>query len=210
MADSPSAVAIGSSYARRRLHLALTLVSFVFLVPGVVLPVYGVNITTRVEAQIIPDPVEVTVYEQERSILGAVQELWGSGDYLVSALILFFSIIVPVLKSSALVASLYAASDRVRSRLVWIVDRIGKWSMADVFVVAIFLAYLATRDQAQENSFTVPVLLQQVDVGMVTRMTSELGPGFYFFLTYCLFSIFWTQVLGSRNAAVTPAAGATR
>src|SRR5690606_12162395 len=149
--------------------------------------------------------IEVTVYQVERSILGAVQDLWSTGDYLVSALILVFSILVPVLKSSALVASLYAAREEARSRLVWVVDRIGKWSMADVFVVALFLAFLATRDQAQANTFTVPVLLQQVDVSMTTNLTSELGPGFYFFLTYCLFSIFWTQVLGMRAPAAVAA-----
>jgi len=183
---------------RQRLHLAATLVSFLLLVPGVTLPVYGVAITTRVDAQIIPEPVEVMVYEQTRSILGAVRELWLSGDHLVSFLILFFSIIVPVMKTSGLLASRYASREGVRIRLVWLVDRIGKWSMADVFVVALFLAFLATRDQAQANSFTVPILFQEIDVGMATRLTSELGPGFYYFLAYCLFSILWTQLLSGR------------
>jgi paraquat-inducible protein A len=184
----------------QRLHLVLTLVNFVLLVPGVTLPIYGVDITTRVETSILPEPAEVTVYEQTRSILGAVRQLWLSGDRLVSFLILFFSIIIPVLKGSALLGSLYAASTAVRQRLVWLVDRIGKWSMADVFVVAVFLAFLATRDQAQANSFSVPVLFQQVEVNMETRLTSVLGPGFYYFLGYCLFSIFWTQVLIGRHA----------
>jgi uncharacterized paraquat-inducible protein A len=188
---------------QKRLHLALTLLNFALLVPGVILPIYGVEITTRVETQILPEAVEVTVYQQTRSIVGTVQSLWQSGDWLVAFLILFFSIIVPVLKTSALLGSLYAASERVRQRLVLVVDRIGKWSMADVFVVAVFLAYLATRDQAQANSFTVPVLFQQIEVSMATRLTSELGPGFYYFLAYCLFSILWTQVLGLRRPDVT-------
>jgi paraquat-inducible protein A len=193
---------------RQRLHLAATLVSFLLLVPGVTLPVYGVAITTRVEAQIIPEPVEVMVYEQTRSILGAIRELWFSGDHLVSFLILFFSIIVPVMKTSALLASRYASREGARIRLVWLVDRIGKWSMADVFVVAVFLAFLATRDQAQTNSFTVPILFQEIDVGMATSLTSELGPGFYYFLAYCLFSILWTQILSGRLWAPPGAMGA--
>ncbi len=179
----------------RGLVVALTLVNFLLLVPGVTQPIYSVSITTQVEASIIPEPVQVTVYEQTRSILGTVRELWQSADYLVSFLILLFSIIVPVTKGSMLLASIYVASDAVKRRLVLLVDLIGKWSMADVFVVAIFLAYLATRDQAQTNSFTVPVLIQQVDVGMETHLTSTLGPGFYYFLGYCLFSVAWTQAL---------------
>ena len=94
-----------------------------------------------------------------------------------------------------LLISVYTATDRIRQWLIWLVDLIGKWSMADVFVVAVFLAFLATRDQAQVNSFSVPVLFQQIDVAMETHLTSTLGSGFYFFLAYCLFSVFWTQVL---------------
>ena len=66
-------------------------------------------------------------------------------------------------------------------------------------MVAVFLAFLATRDQAQENMFTVPVLVRNVDVGMRTHLTSTLGPGFWYFLSYCLFSVFWTQVLKRRG-----------
>lgn len=178
---------------------ALTLVNFLLLIPGVTLPIYSVIITTEVEASIIPDPVQVTVYEQTRSILGTVRELWRSGDYLVSLLILVFSIVVPVTKGSMLLASLAAVSDAMKRRLVSLVDLIGKWSMADVFVVAVFLAFLATRSQGQTNSFSVPVLITQVDVNMATELTSTLGPGFYYFLGYCLFSIAWTQVLKHRR-----------
>ena len=184
----------------RAVVAALALVNFLLLVPGVTLPVYSVAITTEVEAAIIPDPVEVTVYEQTRSILGTVRELWGSADYLVSFLILLFSVLVPVTKAGMLLASVYAVRGAVRRRLVLAVDVIGKWSMADVFVVAVFLAFLATRDQAQANSFSVPVLLRQVDVDMRTRLVSGLGPGFYCFLAYCLFSVAWTQVLKYRRA----------
>ena len=69
-------------------------------------------------------------------------------------------------------------------------------------VGAVFLAFLATRDQAQTTALSVPFFLQQIDVGMETRLTSTLGPGFYCFLGYCLLSILWTQLLrrGGRDA----------
>ena len=191
-----------------RLHLFLTLANFVLLVPGVILPVYGVEITTHVEASLLPEPVDVTVYEQTRSILGTVRELWRSEDRLVSFLILLFSIIVPVLKASTLFAAMQVRNEGLRRRLVRVVDSIGKWSMADVFVVAVFLAFLATRDQVQANTFLVPVLIQQVEVAMETQLTSTLGPGFYFFLSYCLLSILWTQLMQrhlTRDFALTEA-----
>ena len=184
----------------RLIIIVLTLVNFGLLIPGVTLPIYSVEITTVVEAAIIADPVEVTVY-QTRSILSTVRELWRSADYLVSFLILAFSIIVPVTKGSMLLASIYVGKATVKKWLVLLVDLIGKWSMADVFVVGVFLAFLATRDQVQQNVFSVPILLREVEIGMETQLTSTLGPGFYYFLGYCLFSVFWTQVLKRRGSA---------
>ena len=181
------------------LHVILTLLNFLLLVPGVTLPIYGVSIATRVEAAILASPVEVTVFEQTRSILGTVSELWNSSDHLVSFLILLFSIIVPVAKACALLVSLRVRRPNLRNRLTRVVDVIGKWSMADVFVVAVFLAFLATRDQVQATALSVPFFLQQIDVGMETRLTSTLGPGFYCFLGYCLLSILWTQLLRHRG-----------
>ena len=185
----------------RLIVVVLTLVNFALLIPGITLPIYSVEITTRVEAAIIPDPVDVTVYQQTRSILSTIRELWLSEDYLVSFLILAFSIIVPVTKGSMLLASIFVVGETLKKWLVLLVDLIGKWSMADVFVVGVLLAFLATRDQVQENVFSVPILLTQVEIGMETHLTSTLGPGFYYFLGYCLFSVFWTQVLKRRGSA---------
>ena len=175
----------------------LTLINFGLLVPGVVQPIYSLDITSTVDAGIAQ--FKGQVYQRTRSILGAVRELFDSGNYLVSFLILLFSIIVPVSKGSMLLGSIYASQQRVRERLVKIVDLIGKWSMADVFVIGVFLAFLATENQVQENRFQVEALGAQLEVGIVTRVTSTLGPGFYFFLGYCIFSIFWTQVLKQRQ-----------
>ncbi|MBM64251.1 MAG: hypothetical protein CL484_14980 [Acidobacteria bacterium] len=180
--------------------VALTLLNVLLLIPGVTLPIYGVVIRSQVAAEIISEPVMVTVYEQSRSILGTVDELWNSGDQLVSFLILLFSIIVPLAKGSMLLLAVYTATDRIRQWLVWVVDLIGKWSMADVFVVAVFLAFLATRDQVQATSFSVSVaILPPIEVEMETHVTSTLGPGFYCFLGYCLFSVLWAQVIKHRH-----------
>jgi len=53
--------------------------------------------------------------------------------------------------------------------------------MADVFVVAIFVAYLAANG-IKENRALVD-------------FNSQLGAGFYYFLGYCLISILATQLL---------------
>jgi uncharacterized paraquat-inducible protein A len=67
--------------------------------------------------------------------------------------------------------------------LVWTSNAISKWSMADVFVIAIFIAYLAGNG-IQESR------------GLVD-FTATLGVGFWYFLAYCLLSILGTQVLSA-------------
>ena len=95
MPDSITERATATPGGLRHLQLLLTLAGFALLVPGVILPVYSLIITTRVEAQLFPSPVDVTIYEVHRSILGAALDLWRSGDFLVAFLILFFSVAVP-------------------------------------------------------------------------------------------------------------------
>ncbi len=173
--------------------VALTFVNFVLLVPGVVQPIYSLKIVSKVNADFAQ--FEGVVFQKNRSILGTVKDLADTGDYLVSFLILFFSIVVPVAKSLMLLASIYIRKQNLKKKFVYIVDLIGKWSMADVFVVGIFLAFLATKDQVQERTFDVSAMGAQIKVQMGLNITSTLGTGFYFFLAYCLFSVLWVQLL---------------
>ena len=69
------------------------------------------------------------------------------------------------------------------------INVIGKWSMADVFVVAILLAFMATSGEGQTKTFEVTILGMILPVEMITSIKSGLGAGFYYFLSYCLLSI---------------------
>ena len=53
--------------------------------------------------------------------------------------------------------------------------------MADVFVVALFITYLAA-----EASQTVP---GQATAAPLMAFDATFGPGFYWFAAYCLFSL---------------------
>ncbi|MCB0611508.1 MAG: paraquat-inducible protein A, partial [Lewinella sp.] len=56
--------------------------------------------------------------------------------------------------------------------LRWLMLRAGKWSMADVFVVAVFLAFLA---------------FNNMQAGIETQ--SRILPGMYFFMAYVLIAV---------------------
>ena len=122
-------------------------------------------------------------YNETRSIISTIQELYNNNNILVAFLIGLFSIIIPMLKGIMLIMA--AISKTLAPTLNRISDMISRWSMADVFVIAILVAYLAA------NAF-------KDDSGLLA-FDARLGSGFYFFLGYCLISILATQILVSKN-----------
>jgi hypothetical protein len=74
------------------------------------------------------------------------------------------------------------ADDLRRRRTLEFVEAIAKWSMADVFVVALFITYLAAQASATPTSGpnAEPPLI---------AFTAHFGPGFYWFFSYCIFSL---------------------
>ncbi|MDO5620892.1 MAG: paraquat-inducible protein A [Paracoccus sp. (in: a-proteobacteria)] len=83
----------------------------------------------------------------ESTILGGVIELIHHGDYPVAAVVFVASIMVPIGKFIAIawlahVAGRPASVDEAhhRLRVLEVVEFIGRWSMIDVFVVAILAA----------------------------------------------------------------------
>jgi uncharacterized paraquat-inducible protein A len=123
---------------------------------------------------------EVEVYTQTRSILGAVRNLYEVGSPLPATLILLFSVIVPVTKSALVTWAVFMRNAATRQRTLDFVELIAKWSMADVFVVALFITYLAAMATQQAAAGAAPPLVAFV---------ATFGPGFYWFLAYCLFSL---------------------
>jgi len=125
----------------------------------------------------------VNAFDKTRSIIGTAQELYNNGHLPVALLIIIFSVGVPTLKALLLLALTIPMRDRTRSILLSVSNAISKWSMADVFVIAIFIAYLAGNG-IQESR------------GLVD-FQATLGIGFWYFLGYCLVSILGTQLLSS-------------
>lgn len=85
---------------------------------------------------------------EPKTIIGGVVELINHGSWPIALIIFTASIIVPVVKVLALgwlclrVGKSSEISHRSRSHLYRIIDFIGRWSMVDVFVVAILVALI--------------------------------------------------------------------
>ncbi|QBF33199.1 paraquat-inducible protein A [Thalassococcus sp. S3] len=82
----------------------------------------------------------------EDTILGGVVELAGHGSYGVALIVFVASIVIPIAKFLAIGYLAFSIQHRValkphaRHKLYEVVEFIGRWSMIDVFVVAILSA----------------------------------------------------------------------
>lgn len=83
---------------------------------------------------------------QSDTIMSGVVYLWVSGSWPLAALIFFASVMVPLLKMVALGVLLVSVQRRSvrgllqRTRLYRVVEFVGRWSMIDIYVVAILVA----------------------------------------------------------------------
>lgn len=124
---------------------------------------------------------DIEVYQQTRSILGSVRHLYSVGSNTAATLILIFSVLVPFAKASLVMWAVAHHDELRRERTLRFVEIIAKWSMADVFAVALFIAYLAA--QATQSAPGAG------SASAVVAFTATFGPGFYWFAAYCVFSL---------------------
>ena len=118
---------------------------------------------------------ELQVYNTTRSILGTVDQLASTGNLLVAFLIVFFSLVIPVFKLLLLLVTLAVSGTVAQGFVLKENSMLSKWSMADVFVMALLVAFMAGSASGQS--------------GDMLAMEARLEVGFYYFLAYCLFSI---------------------
>jgi hypothetical protein len=145
----------------------------------------------KIAAALKQNSTDVPVFTQTRSIAGTVKHLYESNSPLPATLILLFSVLVPFSKA-ALVGAAMFMGDGSRRKTLAFVELIAKWSMADVFVVALFITYLAAEATQSSNSGTASLV----------SFTATFGPGFYWFLSYCLFSLATQQFISRWFAKV--------
>ncbi|HEA18095.1 MAG TPA: paraquat-inducible protein A [Pseudoalteromonas prydzensis] len=118
---------------------------------------------------------EISAYQKTRSIWGTVNELANNKNYLVAALVALFSIVIPTLKLLMQLLYIFLPVNKFKRMLGQLIQGLSKWSMVDVFVIALIVAYLAGNADGQ--------------MGELINMHAELGNGFWYFTGYCLFAI---------------------
>ena len=119
---------------------------------------------------------ELEVFKKTRSIWGTVNELYQSGNAMVAGLVMLFSVLVPAIKLSLMLIQQLPVSRAVQHTSAQITHAIAKWSMADVFVVAVMVTYMAGNASA--------------NMGQLLQTQAKFEIGFYYFVGYCLLAVF--------------------
>jgi len=149
------------------------------------------KVTPSLTASLLRNMGDVEVFQQTRSIVGSVRRLYDVGSPVPATLILLFSVVVPFVKTALVGWAMFVADDARRRRTLTFVEAIAKWSMADVFVVALFITYLAAVASQSAPAAGPPLL----------AFRAEFGAGFYWFAAYCVFSLASQQLTARVLAA---------
>ena len=169
----------------------LVITALVLLITSLTLPMIDIEATIAdFSFSLIGEPVvfkDQFLFYQSKSILQVVRLLLREPDaglVLVAVLVFSFSVLIPFLK---LITSFIVAMRGQQPRH-WLprflVLKSSKWSMADVLVVALFMAYLGFNGVV--NGELRDLRDYSTLVHIMTTNNSTLEFGFYLFTGYCI------------------------
>ncbi len=177
---------------KKHIGFLFNLIAIALFIPGILLPMFSLNMAMT--ANVSGATLTNTIVDKSLSLLQTIQELWQDERLLVAILIFAFSLCIPVIKFILLSLAYAKKNSRFEATIYNFIGKIGKWSMADVFVVAIFLAVLSTNHAETATQQQLSVFGFKLDFIVSSETLSALGPGFYYFTAYCLLSLLGTAI----------------
>lgn len=178
----------------------------VLLSLGVLLPM--IEIDARIEElafSLLDHKIAFTdqvLYYKNKSILAVVQTLMENGkpDLIGVAILIFtFSVLFPFFKLVSTLVYIFKKGAEKWKFIQFMVFKTGKWSMADVMVVAIFMAYIGFSGIVTEQLGQLQDISSTVDI--LTTNKSQLKEGFFLFTGFVLLGL----LISTRvNKAVSP------
>ena len=172
------------------------------LAGGVLSPMLEVEVRiTRLNATVLGAPVQFhdqSLYYRSKTVFEVFQTLIHMGRpemTVVGLLVILFSVVFPAVKMLALAACLIRPALLRTSRIIRVLAfELSKWSMADVMVLAIFMSFVAFNGvigSGLEGLRSVPSV-QQI---LFPTDSSQILPGYYLFIGFCVSSIILSRKL---------------
>lgn len=161
--------------ARKRfLLLSLISLSIVALITGWFAPI--LEITAYQDIPLLGN----TIFQYEsKSIVTTLMKMFENQQYGIAAIILLFTVITPVIKTLLLLTISFQEKLHLSSKRIGFLSSIGKWSMLDVFVVAIVVTYFSMKSNGQTDA--------------------NLQIGVYYFSIYVILSMICTYIVSFKR-----------
>lgn len=144
----------------------LIILSAIFLGAGLCLPLMNVE--------------KMIFWKNQYSVITGITGLFEDGEYFLSAILFFFCLVFPILKIIFLgVVWLFKLEDHARSKILKWLTFLGKWSMLDVFVVAILIVAVklgpvaSVKPQVGVYIFCAAILLSISTTAWVERIIEK-------------------------------------
>lgn len=142
------------------------------------------------------------LYFQTKSVLDVFWIMITHDSFQMKAvgiLMVAFSVVFPTLKLFSSFAYYYDYQKARRNKWVqFFVLKSGKWSMADVMVVAIFMAYIGFNGIITSQFGKLSTTSK--DIVILTTNGTALQPGYYLFFTYAMLAMFLSVYLAKIDA----------
>jgi len=187
-------------------YLFIIATCFSLLFFGVLLPMIEIDARiSSISLTLLGEKIQFTdqvLYYKSKSILEVVRLMFTQGriDVLfVGVLVLMFSVLFPAAKLICSVIYVYRPSIRENKIMNIVVFKTGKWSMADVMVVAIFMAYIGFGGIVSDQLRQLEGISSTIDI--LTTNRSSLQLGFYLFTSFTVLSLVVSQKIQAiKNA----------
>lgn len=190
---------------RVELHATLFVMSllFAFILLAVGLSASMIEVDARIQSLDFVLLGEHVVFKnqvlffQSKSILDVVEVLVKQPEVNsigVGILILVFSILFPVLKLSSTGIHLLSKRKLAENKIIrYFAFQSGKWSMADVIVIAILMAYIGLNGLLQNQLASMNVRSNFLTI--ITTNNTALQPGYIIFISFVLYGLVLSTIL---------------
>lgn len=183
------------------LFVMCVLLALVALITGLLAPMIEIDARIKeLSFDLIGSHImfhDQVIFFQSKSILDVVHILVTAGkadSIFVGILILIFSVIFPITKLISTKIYLLGNERWKKNKVIYFFAfKSGKWSMADVMVVAIFMAYIGFKGilDNQMHNFNE----KGKSLGAIGTSETSLQPGFILFIAYVIFGLILAVIL---------------
>ncbi|WP_461452850.1 paraquat-inducible protein A [Mucilaginibacter sp.] len=190
---------------RVELHATLFIMSllFAFILLAVGLTASMIEVDARIKSLDFVLLGEHVIFKnqvlffQSKSILDVVEVLVKQpqvDSILVGVLILVFSILFPIMKLSSTGIHLLSKRKIAENRFIkYFAFQSGKWSMADVIVIAILMAYIGLNGLLESQLQSLNIKSNELTI--ITTNNTALQPGYIIFISFVLYGLVLSTIL---------------